>query len=497
MIASRHRPRVQTALAAGLLVAVVAFAGVATGQEGGVEACLTEDCLVGAGSSYPLRLIEQLAQSLAADQPPMELQYTAVGSKDGREEFIDKKVDFALSDVPFTAEEANHARTEGGDFAYAPVAAGGLGFVYNLLDGNNNKIKNVKLSPRTIARIFTGEITNWTDNADVITDNGGTAPVTPFDSVRSTIRPIVRADTNGTTWAFTSWIKAEAPDVWQRFTQKFGLPDAPVERWPSSGSLQLSGETPQSVAGKAVAQVGSIAYLPPIFAKNAPLPGSTQTADLELLQVKNKAGNFVLPDGPNAEKTLAEETIDSDNLLVPKYDVAQADAYPIVMATYLIARLSGTTPEVQTRTARFLQYVIDHPEIATGLGYAQLSPAVVDATKKVITQLQTAASTTTTTTSTTTSSTDSSTTTTIPSTSSTTTTVSSTTTTTTTAATVSSGSGSRGSSREGGTQVFGSALAATGAFAWRWKLELGILLVLAGELIRRRQPRRVRISDCG
>lgn len=457
-------------IAVGLALTPLARPDVAAGED---------PALVGSGSSYAQPLVDRLSAGLGDLTPPLLLEYTPLGSKEGREEFLEKRSDFGLSDQPFTEEEkAGHAGEAGRKSLYAPLVGGALAFPYKLLDDQSQPIAGIQLSANTLAKIFTGQIQSW-DNDEIVADNGGVV----FS--RRTIRPVVRSDSNGTTWAFSSWLKAQAPEVWTSFTQQRGMPDAPTERWPPETDLQLSGETPQAVMTK-VGGIGGVAghtnaigYTAPAWAEPTLVPNG-----VNFIKVKNAAGNYVLPTSANAEQALAEGTVGADNVFTPNYLAASANAYPVVLATYLIAPLSDTTPERQQTIARFLQYVLDHQDEAAAFEYARLPAALSAATRKAIADLQAVAAATTTTTT----AAPSTTTSVAPTSSSSVSTPSSST--TTGPSTTVTTTGGRGSApTRSSSEVLGSALAFTGSVASHRKLELGLALLVIGEGVRRRQLR--------
>ena len=57
-----------------------------------------------------------------------------------------------------------------GCFVYVPVSAGGLAFMYNLVDAGGQRVNNLKLTREAACRIFTGAITKWNDPEIVATN---------------------------------------------------------------------------------------------------------------------------------------------------------------------------------------------------------------------------------------------------------------------------------------------------------------------------------------
>ena len=80
------------------------------------------------------------------------------------------------------------------------------------LDVGGKQITNMRLSPKTIMEIFTGQITNW-DDQQITKDYGAQLPSMP-------ITPVVRSDGSGATYFFTRWMSHLFPSQWDAFCYK-------------------------------------------------------------------------------------------------------------------------------------------------------------------------------------------------------------------------------------------------------------------------------------
>src|SRR4029077_19217975 len=102
----------------------------------------------------------------------MNINYQAVGSTAGRQFYIIGQVDFAAPEIPFLPQEVQQLKGAHRSFQYLPDVAGGTALMYNLKDASGHQINNLRLSAGTIAKIFTGKITNWQSPA-IEADNPG------------------------------------------------------------------------------------------------------------------------------------------------------------------------------------------------------------------------------------------------------------------------------------------------------------------------------------
>src|SRR5699024_7277877 len=134
-----------------------------SGAECGGKASLNSS-----GSSAQNNAMTIFANSYSMSCEGQTLDYNSNGSGSGGKEFIGGQTDFGGSDSPLKDDEYTQAeeRCEGPAWNL-PAVFGPIAVAYNL-DG-----VEVALSADTIAKIFSGEITNWNDPA-IAAENEGT-----------------------------------------------------------------------------------------------------------------------------------------------------------------------------------------------------------------------------------------------------------------------------------------------------------------------------------
>ena len=93
-------------------------------------------------------------------------------------------------------------KSEHRSFQYLPDVAGGTALMYNIKDASGHPINNLRLSATTIAKIFTGKITNW-QNPAIEADNPGIR----FPNEHLT--PVIRSDGSGTTAKLAAYLAYE------------------------------------------------------------------------------------------------------------------------------------------------------------------------------------------------------------------------------------------------------------------------------------------------
>src|SRR5438309_2602419 len=160
--------------------------------------------LSGAGSSAQQAAMQGWKAGFTQQQPGVTVNYDPVGSGGGRTGFLTGGLDFAGSDSALSDTEFPQAQSKCGSTGYfeLPNYISSIAVVYNL-----PSVKNLQLSPATLAKIFTGAIKTWNDPAIAADNPGVTLPSTA-------ITPTHRADKSGTTSNFTDYLSKTASDVW-------------------------------------------------------------------------------------------------------------------------------------------------------------------------------------------------------------------------------------------------------------------------------------------
>ena len=372
-------PRVTRALRA-VLTFLLAL-GCVTAMPGAVSAT-TYAQIEGTGSTWSELIVQQWIADVDANG--MKVVYTGGGSTKGRKDFAQDSTDFAISEIPYQGvDEQGQADTSNGrEFSYLPIVAGGTAFTYQLKIGND-LVRNLRLSGDTLAKIFTNKITNWNDAAITKDNNGREFPSLP-------IKPVVRSDGSGTTAQFTTWMDHEYPSIWRPYFGQSGL----TSYYPKHGGLMISQAGSDQVMNtiKGYAGNGSIGYVEYSYPVNADYP---------VVKVLNKAGYFVEPTQYNTAVALTKAKINQDKssqlyltqILDGVYANPDPRAYPISSYSYMLiptgkddARM--TTAKRQT-LADFLYYSLCSGQSKAGpYGYSPLPLNLVQAGFEQIAKLK-------------------------------------------------------------------------------------------------------------
>jgi len=340
---------------------------------GGARAVAAPAVVDGAGSTWSQIAVDQWRADVA--RQGLTINYQGVGSTAGRVAYYQGQVDFAVSEIPFqdgtTGTTNEIALATKRPWAYLPIVAGGTSFMYHL-DVNGTRVTDLRLSPRTVARIFTGEIKNWND-PDITRDNRGRA----FPSLP--VKPVIRSDGSGTSAQFTAYMAAQTADVWQRFcaTANLGTGCPPTSTYPNPpGAGFAAQQFSDGVANFVAAPYnnGAITYVEYGYAKERGFP---------VASVLNKAGYYTQPDAKAVAIALQGARINPDGtqILSGVYNFSDARAYPVSSYSYMIVPTTEVAPFTRAKGEPLGRYILYFlcagQQKAEQLGYSPLPKNLV------------------------------------------------------------------------------------------------------------------------
>ncbi|MFF8376149.1 phosphate ABC transporter substrate-binding protein PstS [Streptomyces sp. NPDC015661] len=282
----------------------------------------------GAGSTWSQNALDQWRANVK--QYGMTVNYNGTGSSDGRNQFRNGTVDFAVSEIPYGINDSGVADPPPSrKFGYMPIVAGGTAFMYNLRIGNR-RVTNLRLSGENVAKIFTGVITMWNDPA-LKADNPGIAASLPARR----IVPVVRSDGSGTTAQLTTWLSKKHPALWDAYCGQAGrrTPCGPTSNFPVVGGKGFVGQSGSNGVSGYVAQegnVGTITYVEYSYA--------VSTTGFPVAKILNAKGYYTEPTAQNVAVSLTQADINPDltQKLDGVYDSTDPRTYPLSSYSYMI-----------------------------------------------------------------------------------------------------------------------------------------------------------------
>ncbi|MCD4670433.1 MAG: phosphate ABC transporter substrate-binding protein [Actinomycetia bacterium] len=159
-------PLIAAALALLLISGVLSGCSGDTAQENSSESGFKDTELVIQGSDTLLEVSQNWAEAFMNTNPGINISITGGGSGTGIAALINKTADLANASRGIKDKEIEAAEGQGLDIQEFTVAWDGISVVVN----KNNPV--TELSIEQISKIFTGEITNWSEvngnNADIV-----------------------------------------------------------------------------------------------------------------------------------------------------------------------------------------------------------------------------------------------------------------------------------------------------------------------------------------
>ena len=363
------RRRSALALAASLVCTAVVGIGAA-----GANGC--HALIQGSGSSWAANAVNQWVADV--NSQGIQVVYTPNGDAQGRQDYATRTADFSVTSLGYQGVDPVTGvpdTSQGRQYAYLPIAAGGTAFPYHITI-RGQQVRNLRLSGETLAKIFTNVITNWDDPQITADNNGHALPSLP-------IIPVVQSEGSGATAQLTRYFATRYPSIWSSFSHLSGL----TEYYPRQGNQIAQNGSNGSMNYVASSSAnGSIAYVEYSFALSANYP---------VIKVLNQAGYFSLPTQYNDAVALEAAQINNDpnspNYLLQNLDNVYTNpdprAYPLSSYVYAIEPI-GTYPSPESRIttakrqsiADFLYYSICQGQREIGpIGYSPLPVNLVEA----------------------------------------------------------------------------------------------------------------------
>jgi phosphate transport system substrate-binding protein len=321
--------------------------------------------LQGSGATFPAPLYKRWFLEYYKLHPEVRVNYTPIGSGAGIRQFTAGLVTFGASDAGMSPKEIDKLRELHPEFEgvrLLPMTAGSIVLSYNL----PGVTQQVKLSRKAYLAIFLREITTWND-PDIASSNPG------VNLPDTDITVVTRADSSGTTYAFTNHLSAVGKAIGKEWTP--GV-DKSV-KWPESIAAQGN----DGVAALIQLTPGAIGYLE---------YGYAELGHLAMAALQNHAGQFIAAGPESGRKALAGAKIPPD-LQIKVPDPQGSEAYPIVTYTWLLCRGRYHDAKEAETLKKVIRYCLDDGQkISPDLGYLALPEEVAQKARLALDQIKVA-----------------------------------------------------------------------------------------------------------
>ncbi len=300
----------------------------------------------GAGSTFINPLMQKWVSEYGNLNPNIRIDYQSIGSGGGIKQVKERTIQFGATDVAMKDEDLASAP---GPILHVPVVLGAVVLTYNL----EGVEATLRFSPDTIADIFLGKITKW-DDERIAADNPGV----PLPSVPLTV--VHRSDGSGTSAVFTNYLAKVSPE-WKEKVGEGTSPSFPVG---------LGGKGNEGVTGQVKQTPNTIGYIELAYAVKNKMP---------VAQIKNKAGNFVLPNFETVTVAAAETLEETpEDLRATITNAGGQNAYPISSYVYVLIYRDQMDETIGKTLVDFLTWGInDGQRFTQALYYSPLPQGMV------------------------------------------------------------------------------------------------------------------------
>jgi phosphate transport system substrate-binding protein len=318
--------------------------------------------IAGSGSSFAYNGIYKCSSLYETHA----VTYTSTGSGTGRTNFRTTKASypFAVSDGLYTAG------TEPTGYTMVPLFGGPVVFAYNKYSGIPS---GLKLDSKTVSGILKGSITKWNATAIKALNPGKTLP-------NRTIKVFYRSGTSGTNENLSEYLRQSGNSGWTKNQTLLTAAGALA-----TGSVAKATSSLLADAIESRSNLGAFGYFDLSDAK---------TANVGLVSLKNKYGEYVAPTAAAGALMLNAQTTDNSGTDRVQGTATAAlsaalggtvygaidftkkvkGAYQLTILTYGIGAKAGTDAE-DTAVEDYFKFIINTcmPAQASRLGYVALT----------------------------------------------------------------------------------------------------------------------------
>jgi len=308
----------------------------------GVQA---QDAITGAGATFPYPVYSQWADAYQ-DESGVGLNYQAIGSGGGIQQIVAKTVTFGASDAPMTKEELDK-----NGLMQWPMVMGGVVAAFHVegIEGDS-----LNLDGPTLADIYQGKIANWNDEAIAKLNPDMDLPDTP-------ITPVYRAEGSGTNFLFTHYLAQVSED----FANTVG--EGKSVAWPAGVGAKANA----GVASQVANTNGAIGYVEYAYAEQN---------DLDLVHLKNQAGNVVAPSMDSFMAAAANaDWENAPGMYLVLTNQPGDDSWPITGASFILMHKQVQNADPASRALEFFDWAYSNgDDMAKELDYVPMPQNVAE-----------------------------------------------------------------------------------------------------------------------
>ena len=298
----------------------------------------------GAGATFPYPIYSKWADAYKT-ATGVGLNYQSIGSGGGIKQIKAKTVTFGASDMPLKPDELKEA-----GLVQFPMIIGGVVPVVNV---KGVKAGQITLDGATIASIYLGDITKWSD--------ARIRKLNPKVALPDTaIAPVYRSDGSGTNFLFSDYLSKSSP----KFKDAVGA--ATSVQWP----VGIGAKGNEGLANMASQTDGAIGYVEYAYAKQN---------NMAYVLVVNKAGKAVVPSAESFQAAAANgDWAHAAGYFLVLTDQAGAQSWPITGASFILVYGQPQDAKATGDALKFFDWAFKNGgKMAAELDYVPLPDSLI------------------------------------------------------------------------------------------------------------------------
>ncbi|MGO8862361.1 MAG: substrate-binding domain-containing protein [Acidimicrobiales bacterium] len=331
---------------------------------------MTSAGIAGNGSSFASPAVTSWADTVGQAPYNISVSYTPSSSGQGRYEFTNGTVDYAVSDTGYVDSSVG-TTPPSFPYQFIPITAAGVAFMYNV----PGLTQTLQLTSYTACLLLTGQIKNWDDPA--LKQNGANASVT---LPNLPVLPVTESDPAGTNFVLEEYCIDEQPAVWAQYAKNMagspppsGVPisaTTPGSNWEAPGN-GYDEQSTSAVASNIVNNAGAIGAVQENYATDSGFTGSNPAH--AVAEVENASGKFTLPTPVDVASALAYATQLADGTHQLNFNGLGPNVYNPSTYSYLLTPTKGWATAKGATMSQFVNYVLTlGQQAAPKFGYASL-----------------------------------------------------------------------------------------------------------------------------
>lgn len=314
-------------------------------------------------------VLPELAEALEGQD--IGLDSTVLNSPSALDAYVAGRTDLAFSGRPLSADQRQKLAAAGRPSVMIPIGLSPQALIHKM-DVRGVPIQRFRLSVESAAKLYRGLISG-VESPDLRRDNGGCGITASGKTTDRSVLGFFRTDRSSANYTFSTWLDTAGNDDagaprWPPVVDGGALAESPSEFFPNASTGQSKSNNRELAE---LVKLGTLPGAPPPvytndagrlrigyvdqsavveLVKKAPAPEKPGLLPIRFVEIRNKAGKWVLPTPAAVRATIAASPVGPDNVVAVNAAAIAPEAYPLVSVVYAVVP-AAAAPGVDPATA--------------------------------------------------------------------------------------------------------------------------------------------------